>query len=322
MSAHGSALREISSVTLCLLLAACASADPNPSVSPGVFESAPRSSVIELGGAPVGPAIPAVAVVGGSEIGVDEFLAECLHEDSQLMRQVIERVVLARLVELEVERLQVVLPEDELAVAQATALSQIVDQIEEDSPGLGLDAWISTRLGLDPRQFKGRLEERVERELLAQRVVRAWFLGQERAQVRILLTEDREVAESALERHAAGEDFGELARELSVDLSAKDGGRAAPVIRGETLLGSIGFDTPVGEVAGPLDQQGRWLLVEVVSRVQGKSALWGVLREEVELSLTERGVEDAEFWQWKERMQKAHSVDITPLFLLAGEPEL
>ena len=76
------------------------------------------------------------------------------------------------------------------------------------------------------------------------------------------------------------------------------------------------------QVAGPLDQQGRWLLVEVVSRVQGKSALWGVLREEVELSLAERGVEDAEFWQWKERLQKAHSVYFTPLFLLAGEPEL
>jgi hypothetical protein len=78
----------------------------------------------------------------------------------------------------------------------------------------------------------------------------------------------------------------------------------------------------VGDVAGPLEQQGRWLLVEVLSRVQGKPALWRVIREEVERSLLERGVEDAEFWQWKERMQRAHPVDITPLFLLAGEPGL
>ena len=302
--------------SLCLTLAACVSANPNPVLSAGAIESVERPPVVVQAG------MPAVATVGGGEIGVDEFLAECLHEDSGLMRQVIERVVLARLIELEADRLQVVVPDDELALAQATALTQIVDQIEEDSPGVGLEAWISTRLGLDPLQFKARLELRVERELLAQRVVRAWFLGQERAQVRILLTEDLASAEGALERHAGGEDFGELAKELSVDLSAKEGGRAAPVIRGETLLSAVAFGTPVGEIAGPLEEQGGWLLVEVISRVEGDPALWGVMREEVERSLLERGVEDAEFWQWKERMQRAHSVDITPLFLLAGEPEL
>jgi hypothetical protein len=162
----------------------------------------------------------------------------------------------------------------------------------------------------------------VERDFVAQRVVRAWFLGQERAEIRILLVQNLASAEAALERYAAGEDFGELAKELSVDLSGKEGGRVAPVIRGDTLLGTIAFETPVGEVAGPLEQQKSWLLVEVVSRMQGEPALWGLIREEVERSLLQRGLEPAEFWQWKERMQRAHSVDITPMFLLAGEPEL
>ncbi|MDE0892620.1 MAG: peptidylprolyl isomerase [Planctomycetota bacterium] len=301
---------------LCISFAACASANPNPATSSGAIESIASSRVR------VQTVMPSVAMVGDTEIGVDEFLAECLHEGSQLMKQVLDQVVLTRLVELEVDRLQVVLPDDQLALAQATALSQFVDQIEEESPGIGLEAWVSTRLGLDPDQFKARLKQRVERELLTQRVVRAWILGQERTEIRILLAANLAGAEAALERYAAGEDFGELAKELSVDLSAKEGGRAAPVIRSETLLGTIAFETPVGEVSGPLEQQGRWLLVEVVSRVQGYPALWGVIREEVERSLLERGVEDPEFWQWKERMQRAHPVDITPLFRLAGEPEL
>ena len=46
------------------------------------------------------------------------------------------------------------------------------------------------------------------------------------------------------------------------------------------------------------------------------------MREQVEASLEESGVEDAEFWQWKESMESVHPVDITPLFRLAGEPDL
>jgi peptidyl-prolyl cis-trans isomerase C len=301
---------------LCISFAACASADSNPATSSGAIESIASSRVR------VQTVMPSVAMVGDTEVGVDEFLAECLHEDSRLMREVLERVVLARLIELEADRLQIALPDDQLALAQAAALVQIVDQIEAESPGVGLETWISTRLGLDPERFKSRLKERVKRELLAQRAVRAWFRGQERAEVRILLAEDLKGAEDALRRHAGGEDFAELAKELSVDLSAQDGGRAAPVLRGETLLGTIAFATPVGEVSGPTEQQGRWLLVKVLARVQGEPALWGVIREEVERSLVEREVEDAEFWQWKERMQRAHPVDMTPLSRLAGEPEL
>ena len=266
--------------------------------------------------------MPIVATVGDEELWVDEFLAECLQEDSALMRRVLERVVLSRLVEMETQRLGVVVPTDVLTLAQAAALTEVVDQIEEESPGADFDTWVATRLGLDPAQFKERLKLRVKRELLAQRVVRTWFLGQDRAEVLILLAADLEAAEGALERHGAGEDFGELAKELSVDLSAEDGGRVAPVIRGETLLGTMAFETELGEVAGPLEQQGRWLLVEVVARREGEPGLWREVRERVEESLLERGVEDAEFWQWKERMQGVHPVDITPLFRLAGESEL
>ena len=41
--------------------------------------------------------MPVVATVGDEKVGVDEFLVECLHEDSALVRQVLERVELGRL---------------------------------------------------------------------------------------------------------------------------------------------------------------------------------------------------------------------------------
>ncbi|MCH2105710.1 MAG: peptidylprolyl isomerase [Planctomycetes bacterium] len=303
-------------VALCLGLAACQAPQANPRASAQVGPALkPTPIVLEA-------EMPTVATVGEVEVGVDEFIQECMHEDSALMRQALERLVLAHIVRLETERLGVVLGEELLATSQAAALAQVAEQVEESAPGMGLDEWISTRLGLDPAEFKGRLRERVERELLAQRVVRAWFLSRERADVRILLTEDLESAEAALARHAKGEEFSALARELSVDRSAEDGGRAPAVIRGDTLLGTVAFEAALGEVAGPFEEQGRFLLVRVDARYEGSSGIWSEVREEVELSLEERGVEDAEFWQWKESMEAVHPVDITPLFRLAGEPDL
>ena len=107
-----------------------------------------------------------------------------------------------------------------------------------------------------------------------------------------------------------------------MDRSAEEGGRTPPVIRGDTLLGSTAFETGLGEVAGPFEQQGRWLLVQVVARHEGVGGVWREVREQVEGSLDDQAVEAAEFWQWKESMQSVHPVDITPLFRLAGEPDL
>jgi hypothetical protein len=312
----GIQLRPAVFLGLAICVSACAGPSPNPRPSAGTSASLRPTEII------VKSAMPVVALVGEEEVGVDEFLAECLHEDSAMVRQVLERVVLARLVRMETKRLGVVIGAQELAVARAAALAAVALDVEASTPGLALDEWISTRLGLDPLEFKRRIHERVERELLARRVVRAWLLGQDRAEVRILLATDLATAQAAVERHAGGEDFEELARELSVDRSAAQGGRMAPVIRAETFLGRAAFNTGVGDVAGPFEQQGRYLLVKVLGRHTGAPGLWREVREQVEASLEERGVEDAEFWQWKERMHGVHPVDISPMFRLAGEPDL
>lgn len=300
---------------MCLLWTACAAPSPNPTPSTGTSASlSPTPIVVES-------SMPIVAIVGSEEIGVDEFLTECLHEDSNLMRKVLEHVVFGRLIQLEAKRLGVALGADRLALAQAKAIAQVTEQVEADVPGMGLDDWITSRLGLDPIVFKNRIRARVDHELLSERVVRTWFLSQDRAEVLVLLTHDLATAESAKQRHAGGEEFSALAKELSVGRSGQDGGRTTPVVRGDTLMGTIAFDAELGEVAGPLEQQGRWLLVQVIVRHKGTREVWSEMRERVEQSLEERGVEELEFKQWKERMESVHPVDITPLFRLAGEPD-
>ena len=77
--------------SLCLLFTGCAGAQPNPVAGArGGPRLTPPPIVVE-GKRPV------VATVGEVEIGVDEFLVECMHEDSALMRQALERLVLGRL---------------------------------------------------------------------------------------------------------------------------------------------------------------------------------------------------------------------------------
>ena len=125
-------------------------------------------------------------------------------------------------------------------------------EVDRSGPGLSMEEFIRQRLGLDPGRYLERLEQQTTVDLLAERVVRAWLLMSERAEVRVIVVDQRENTDLVQARLARGEEFGKLAGEFSVEESAARSGRIPPVVRGTAALARLAFSTPIGEVGGPV----------------------------------------------------------------------
>lgn len=258
-----------------------------------------------------------VATVAGTRIELEQLLSAWLRRDGSGMRALLDDLVLSRIVELEAARLGAELP--------ANLLRRTVERrravLAEEAQRAGepdLDRFIERRLGLEPARYFAGLEREVAIDLLASRVVRAWLLTNERAEVRVISVKSTEARDRVQAKLAAGQPFAEVAAELSEDPSKEEGGRMAPVVRGETVLAQLAFATAAGESTGPIEDRGRFLFLAVDAFPRVASGTWATYGAEVEASLAERGIEDPEYWQWQQAMQEVYEVDLEPFRALLG----
>jgi parvulin-like peptidyl-prolyl isomerase len=91
----------------------------------------------------------------------------------------------------------------------------------------------------------------------------------EQAHVRHILVETEEEAQAVLDRLEAGEDFADVAAEVSQDPgSAANGGDLGFLPRGQVVepIEEAIFSLPVGQVSDPIQTQFGWHIVEVLER--------------------------------------------------------
>jgi len=278
--------------------------------------AAPGAEPPAASNAPAGREV-LVASVGGTRIELEQLLGAWLRRDGAGVRTLLDDLVLSRIVELEAARFGTELPQNLVR----RALDKRRELLTEEAKKAGepdLDTFVERRLGLAPAQFFAGLERELAVDLLASRVVRAWLLTSERAEVRVIAVKGQELRDRVQAKLAAGQDFAGVAAELSEDPSKEEGGRMTPVVRGESALARLAFATPLGEVAGPIDERGRFLFMQVDARPRLSSGTWSVLGAEVEASLAARGIEDPEYWQWQQAMQAIYEVDLGPFRVLLG----
>ncbi|MEZ6016823.1 MAG: peptidyl-prolyl cis-trans isomerase [Planctomycetota bacterium] len=261
-----------------------------------------------------------VATVAGTRVLLEDLLGAWLRRDGAGVRGLLDDLVLSRIVDLEAGRLGATLP----AGLLARALDQRREALAAEAAKAGvsnLETFIRTRIGMDPAQFFAGLERELRIDLLAPRAVRGWLLLSERAEVSVIAVSTPEARDRVQAKLAARQAFADVARELSEDPTRDEGGRMAPVVRGESTLAQLAFATPVGEVAGPIDERGRWLFLRVDARPRLEAGPWDRLGPVIEASLLARGIEDPEYWQWQQAMQALYEVDLEPFrALLGGRP--
>lgn len=91
-----------------------------------------------------------------------------------------------------------------------------------------------------------------------------------KVEVRHILTEKRAQAREAIERIESGEDFAEVANEMSIDPgSAQNGGQLGEIGRGATVppFEKAAFNAEVGELVGPVRSDFGFHVLEVTDKV-------------------------------------------------------
>jgi len=325
------------------LLAACA-ASPNPQpaaawpgpVAPAGEDGAAARPALAAGRSGAGPtaatpraavaredagrgALPTVARVGAEVIDVGELLGVWMHANPSEVRELLDGLVSAAAVELEARRIGLALDPEEIALGYAQAVARLEAGIARSFPEATLDEWISAGLGLEPDSYKRRLRDDVRRGLLAERVVRAFVLSNEHVLVRMIVSEERAQSEAIRRELDAGASFDELAAERSIAPPEALGG-PTPVLHTRTGLSRMAFLTGVGELGGPFEEQGRWMILRVDAHAEPLAGeTWPQLGPAVEKSLVERPVVEPEYLQWTAAVLSRYEVDLAPFFRLIGE---
>jgi hypothetical protein len=166
------------------------------------------------------------------------------------------------------------------------------------------------------------MEARRVLDLLAERCVRAFTLESEAVRAQMIVVPTRAEADRVEAGLAMGRSFDELARDLSQDPSSEEGGRIPPIVRSQAAISRLAFATPIGQVGGPLVEEGRHIYLNVQAVTPGEPGPWAELGPKVEASLERLPIEDLEFLQWQAMVSARYEVDTTPLLRWVGEPDL
>ncbi|MEM7518351.1 MAG: peptidylprolyl isomerase, partial [Planctomycetota bacterium] len=260
-----------------------------------------------------------VGTIAGEEVRAGELLSMWMLREPDRIRGLIEQLVVRRLAEREGNRLGIRVTEPQAEAAFQSALALREQDVREGSNFQSLAEYV-TSLGIDPESYTKLMREEVESSFLVQRVVRSWTLTQERSVVRAILARDEAGIEEAMTALDQGEDFAAVAKRLSLERSAEDGGLLPPILDSELPLARLAFATEVGEVGGPMKALGGQLLLQVEERIEPiEGELWSTIAPDVEASLAEEPIDQFfEFEQWIGAMQGRYEIDLRALQEVSG----
>ncbi|MEO0651111.1 MAG: peptidylprolyl isomerase [Planctomycetota bacterium] len=265
---------------------------------------------------------PILAWVGGRPILTSQLLESLLQRDALGVRSALNVLVSGAIAQQEAARLGLRVPPPLVAEATTRHLDELrIGLVGEDADLSDLDSFIRDRLDLDPARYRERLRNDTIRELVTERVVRAWILAQEYARVRMLLLQDAEDVPLMLERLEAGATFEGLAEQHSIDRTGERGGLVPFLVRNDRApLARLAFDTPVGEVGGPIELAGAFVLLLVEDRPDPVDGDWNAIGIDVEDSLLDEPVSDEEWLVWQLAMERRYGIDVEPFYDFVAEP--
>lgn len=255
-----------------------------------------------------------VAWVAGTPISAGDLLSEWYWIAGRELWLVFDKLVAMQLATVEAQRLGVRMAPESVELRVAEENRRLASEVATLGADVTIEDYLRSRHGFEPDGYFRHLRVATIRQMMAERTVRSWTLSNEWARVRLIVVADDEDLAEVQAGLAAGQEFGSLAREYSLDDTRETGGLVPYLVRQEhSPLARLAFVTPVGEVAGPLEVSGHRALIHVESRNAPRTGTWKDIGQAVEDSLAEHPLTDSEFLHWKLNMEKRYSIDVGPL---------
>lgn len=263
---------------------------------------------------------PPLGWIAGQPLEAEELLLEWGDVSSREFFLVLDKLVASRLALAEAGRLGIRLDPERVEQRYTAERERLASRVEaRGGKDRTLDEFIERELGFEPARYLERVRRATIRQMLAERAVRAASLASDSVALRLIVVADAAGLETVRSALAAGRDFGEVARECSVDDSKENGGLVPFVVAQErSPLARLAFQTPVGESAGPLPIGDHHFWIRVETRRTPLEGDWRGIESAVEASLVSDPVADAEFVHWKLQMEGRYPIDLGPLWSLIG----
>jgi len=257
--------------------------------------------------------------VGDEGLPVGEFLRRLWLHDNSTARDVVEQMVFARMVLFEADRFGVQLAPAQVDAEVKTAIAGVEKRLADKGSKLTFDEHVRRNLELDPKLYRLSMRNDAIVALLAERCVRAWALESGVCRVRVSEFREKSKLESARADLAAGKSFEEVANAYGLGEDEDAGLTAMPIVRAENQeLSRVAFATEVGQIGGPIEQSGAWLLMRVDSRDDGRDVTWAADGKAIETSLDVEPVHNMEYVQWRAAMTRRYQLDLSPFLDLVG----
>ncbi len=144
--------------------------------------------------------------------------------------------------------------------------------IGEETLATQYSNWMNTlaeAIDVDEAKYRQFIHSLILRNKLYEAIANEVPTSAEQVHARRILVETEEEADQVIERLEAGEDFADLAQELSLDQnSACRGGDLDFVPRGynEPSVEEALFTLPIGQVSEPIETEQGWYVLEVLER--------------------------------------------------------
>lgn len=280
------------------------------------------------------PALPPAATVNGEPIGAEEFVRR-LEEQVALLngkaalkpeqRSSLKEEVLSRLIEerLVLQRARAL----SLAVGEAETEARI-GEIRKDYGEDNFEALFGDS-GIDYADWKVSLQRRMLLEKVIDREVNAkievtdaeaelhfktnrkQYVAARRVRVAQIVIRDRDRAEGILKRLKAGEDFGKVARELSIGPEAERGGDLGFFERGTMpeAIDRVVFALPVGKMSRVVRSPYGYHIFKVLEKDDAKGQGFAEMRERVRADAWKRKEAQA-YERWIEDLKAKADIGI------------
>ncbi len=238
------------------------------------------------------------AVVNGDPITKQElFDAMYLQNGSEILDQLITR----QLIFQEANRIGITISEEEVDEEIDTIIEESFQGEEEEflmvleQYGISLEAFredarlnlLAAEIALEQVDFT---EEDVEKYFAEQRFL---YDQPEEIEARHILVEDEAEAQEVVGLLEEGEDFSDLAREYSIDMSNKDdGGYLGFFGRGRMVeeFEEAAFSLEIGDLSGPVATEYGYHIIEVLDRVEEEEVQFEDVKDQVVEAMTEEKI--------------------------------